>query len=129
MFLAKESFTKDLRIRQNYKDIITDEIVKDDIGRFIKFYKDTTSAQARLMDFVADTQFILQLIRTVAFNETQNPIPLFPYVDHIAKDVILNKTLSHDNAKARLNEALEEAGYYKQFDTVLTDILSDWEIF
>lgn len=90
---------------------------------FKELYKAITSAQARLIDLSNDSRFILELIEELTDNEIKGG-SRFPYIDRIADDVIIRKTIAHKDVKKKL----EETGYYSQFDAALEDILKDWGI-
>ena len=92
---------------------------------FAAFYRSVTSAQARLIDFAADSRFILQLLQFIVKGEMKEGM-LFPFVRGIAEDVIVKKTLSHENAPKRMGKALMATECYMEFDRVLKKVLADW---
>ena len=92
-----------------------------------RFYKACTSAQARLIDFAADSRFLIQLLRFIVEGEMTKG-DLFPFVRGIAEDVIINKTLRHEDAPARMAKGLQTAEYFREFDQVLMRVLKDWEV-
>jgi hypothetical protein len=53
----------------------------------------TVKPGARLIDFAADSCFLVQLIRFIVKGELEKG-DLFPFVRGIAEDVIIKKTLS-----------------------------------
>lgn len=96
-------------------------------GGFTEFYRACTYAQARLIDFVADTRFLLELIAAVVGEETEKGA-LFPFVRGIAEEVIVNKSLSHEDAPSRMSRALRTTQYFMEFDSVLDRVLVRWGV-
>ena len=94
---------------------------------FADFYRACTTAQARLIDFAADTRFLLQIIRFIVDGEMKRD-DLFPFVKGIAEDVIVKKTLSHEDAPGKMAEALRSAEYFREFDGILNKILKAWGV-
>lgn len=94
---------------------------------FSDFYSVCTSSQARLIDFAADTQFLLRLIQFMV-HEEKDRLGLFPFVRGLAEDVIERKTVRHDEAPARMAKALQSAEYFGEFDNVLSRILRNWGV-
>lgn len=93
--------------------------------RLVDFYKVCTTSQARLIDFMADSQFLLQLFQFIVKGEIEKG-NLFPFVRGIAEDVIVTKTLLHEDAPAKMAKAMQSAEYFKEFDGVLNEILKGW---
>ncbi len=135
-FLARESITfRDLRTSK-MSSMGSMRLLRrfsmEGADTFVDFYRSCTSAQARLIDFEADSRFILQLIRfmveqNLELNSTKNG-NLFPYVRGIAEKVIIEKTLTHREARNRMSHALQTTEYFSEFKAVLSSIFSDWEI-
>ena len=96
-------------------------------GGFADFYKACTSAQARLIDFAADAQFLIRLMQFIVKGETESR-ELFPFVRGIAEAVIVEKTLAHEDVPKQMAKALMAAEYFAEFDGVLTNTLSDWGV-
>ena len=96
-------------------------------GSFADFYKACTSAQARLIDFAADAQFLIRLMQFIVKGEMESR-ELFPFVRGIAEEVIVEKTLSHEDAPQQMAKALMAVEYFREFDGVLTNTLSDWGV-
>jgi len=96
-------------------------------GSFADFYKACTSAQARLIDFAADAQFLIRLMQFIVKGETEGR-ELFPFVRGIAEEVIVEKTRSHEDAPQQMAKALMAAEYFREFDGVLARTLSDWGV-
>ena len=94
---------------------------------FADFYKACTSAQARLIDFAGDSLFLLNLLRCIIKGETETGA-LFPFIRGIAEDVIINKSVRHEEASAKMAKALQTAEYFCDFDGVLIEVLKDWGI-
>ncbi len=97
------------------------------LPNFTNFYQACTYTQARLIDFLADSRFLIQLLSFIVRSERQRGA-LFPYVRGIAEDIIVNKTLSHEEAPKRIEKALQSAEYFREFDTVLKNVLADWGV-
>ncbi len=102
-------------------------MMKESGGGFADFYKACTSAQARLIDATADSRFLLQLLRFVVKGEMEEGA-LFPFVRGLAEDVIINKSVNHEEAPAKMAKALQTAEYFRDFDGVLTKVLADWGV-
>lgn len=135
-FLARESVTKrelrnDKMFRIGSMRFIRNSMMHGE-DTFIEFYRSCTSAQARLIDFEADSRFVLQLIRFMVEQnlgkEENDNGNLFPFVRGIAEKVIIEKTLTHREARNRMSHALKTAEYFSEFKAVLSSIFTDWEI-
>lgn len=94
---------------------------------FADFYKACTSAQARLIDAQADAAFIVQLLRFMVNGEIEQGV-LFPFVQGIANDVIVAKSVTHRGATGRIAKASRTSEYFAEFDEVLRSILSGWGV-
>ncbi|GAB1365837.1 hypothetical protein MASR1M36_07080 [Candidatus Cloacimonadaceae bacterium] len=135
-FLARESVTKrelrnDKMFRLGSMRFMRNSMMHGE-DTFIEFYRSCTSAQARLIDFEADSRFVLQLIRFMVEQnlgkEENDNGNLFPFVRGIAEKVIIEKTLTHREARNRMSHALKTAEYFSEFKAVLSSIFNDWEI-
>jgi hypothetical protein len=130
-FLAQESisnseFEKQLMMSRGFR--FFHHMIRSDSERgFIDFYKVCTSAQARLIDFAADSQFLLRLIQYMVQQENDKG-GLFPFVSGLAEEVIELKTVSHEEAPDKMARALQSAEYFKEFDQVLNRILKNWGV-
>ena len=96
-------------------------------GVFTEFYSACTQAQARLIDFIADARFLLQLLRFVVEGEIEKG-SLFPFVKGIAEDVISKKTVPHEEAPVKMAKAVRTTQYFREFDEVLNRVLVSWGI-
>lgn len=94
---------------------------------FLSFYKACSIAAARLIDFTLDTRFLLQLLQFVLMNEMNEEI-IFPFIRGLAEDVIIEKSIPHENAPAHMAKSLSNAEYFREFDRVLNGILKEWDI-
>lgn len=130
-FLAQESVKgtelKEDEMAFRHSRLFRHHRAHEDEGSFADFYKACTSAQARLIDFAADAQFLIRLMQFIVKGETENR-ELFPFVRGIAEEVIIEKTLSHEDAPQQMAKALMAAEYFREFDGVLAKILSDWGV-
>lgn len=129
-FLAQESISqveirKDIELFRPLR-FFQRHMMEEEIG-IIDFYNACTSSQARLIDYEADSLFLLQLLRFIVKGEMEKG-DLFPFVRGIAEDVIINKTLPHSNAPEKMAKALKTAEYFREFDGVLNDILMVWGV-
>jgi hypothetical protein len=130
-FLAQESVSLN-EIRKDMESLrplrfFRNHMMEERGTNIASFYRACTSAQARLIDFAADSRFLIRLLRFVAEGEIREG-DLFPFVRGIAEDVIVNKTLRHEDAPARMAKGLQTAEYFREFDQVLTRVLKDWEV-
>lgn len=92
----------------------------------VDLYGRLTTAEARLLDVRVDAVFLLGLIEAVVRAELRSDSPLMPYIAGIANSVILEKTLSHEEAKRRVVAGLGEAEQMEDFCEVLRSILKRW---
>jgi hypothetical protein len=97
------------------------------VTTFSEFYKVCTCAQARLIDFAADSQFLLRLMQYM-LREGDDKQNLFPFVRGLAEEVIERKTVSHEAAPDKMARALQSAEYFREFDQVLGRILNGWGV-
>ena len=130
-FLAQESATlgelhKDTELLGNSR-FFRHHIMREGDAGFAHFYRACTSAQARLIDFTADSRFLLQLLQFMVKSEMERGA-LFPFVRGIVEDVIADKTLSHEDAPSKMARALQTAEYFREFDGVLHKVLKDWGV-
>ena len=130
-FLAQESVSlseirKDMEVFRPLR-FFRNHMMEEGDTNIVRFYKACTSAQARLIDFAADSRFLIQLLRFIVEGEMKKG-DLFPFVRGIAEDVIVNKTLRHEDAPARMAKGLQTAEYFREFDQVLMRVLKDWEV-
>ncbi len=129
-FLAQESVSQ-AELRKDHEMVRSFRFFRHNMtkeyGTFPDFYKACTSAQARLMDFMSDSRFLIQLLRFVATGEMKRG-ELFPFVRGIAEDVIVKKTISHEDAPSKMEKALQSAEYFREFDSVLSDVLKVWRV-
>ena len=130
-FLAKESVTqseirKDMEKMEGHFRFFNRHMWKEQ-RVFTEFYRACTQAQARLIDFIADARFLLQLLRFVVEGEIVKGA-LFPFVGGIAEDVISKKTVSHEEAPRKMAKAVRTTLYFREFDEVLIRVLAGWGI-
>lgn len=128
-FLANESVTqseirKDMEKMERRLRFFSRHMWKEQ-GVFTEFYRACTQAQARLIDFIADSRFLLQLLRFVVEGEIEKGA-LFPFVRGIAEDVISKKTVSHEEAPGKMAKAVRTTQYFREFDEVLSRVLAGW---
>lgn len=128
-FLAQESITQS-ELHKMWEGSDSFRFLRHTVMRhydtsFADFYRACTSAQARLIDFQADSRFLLQLFRFIVKGEMERG-NLFPFVRAISEDVIVKKVLTHEDAPARMAKALQTAQYFGEFDKVLSDVLKTW---
>ena len=128
-FLAHESlnageFDKEERLNKNF-NIRHHVMIREDEGGFADFYKACTSAQARLIDFTMDSRFLIQLMQYIVKSESKRG-QLFPFVQGLAEDVIVEKTVSHADVPRQMAQALMSAEYFREFDGVLKKVIADW---
>jgi hypothetical protein len=130
-FLAQESITEmevhKMCERSESFHFLRHAVMRHDGAGFAEFYNSCTSAQARLIDFHADSQFLLQLLRFMVKREMEHG-SLFPFVRNISEDVIVKKVVSHEEAPAKMAKALQTAQYFGEFDKVLSDVLKMWGV-
>jgi len=130
-FLAQES-VEPMEIRKKFKNFEESKFMhhhmmrKDETG-FENFYRACTTAQARLIDIVPDSKFLLSLLRYIVEGEMNEKIS-FPFVRGIAQDVIINKSVSHEEAESNMSRALRTAEYFGEFELVLKKILRTWGV-
>ena len=94
---------------------------------FADFYKASTLAQARLIDFPADSLFLIHIFSFMVESELAEN-DLIPFVRGIAEDVIIKKTIPHEDAPKKMAKAIRTAEYFSEFEKVLIDILDVWGI-
>lgn len=94
---------------------------------FVDFYKACTSTQARLIDFIADSRFIIQLLQFIV-KEERDRGALFPFVRGVAEAVIVDKTIRHEEAPKNMASALQTVEYYREFDDVLKKVMTNWQV-
>lgn len=130
-FLAQESlsqaeFRKSKEMFEHFR-FFRHHMMEEGEAGLIDFYSACTTAQARLIDFIADSRFLLQLLVCIVKGEIERG-NLFPFVRGIAEDVIIRKTLPHDEAPNKMATALQTAEYFREFDDVLGRVLKDWGV-
>ena len=130
-FLAQESFKAgdiniEERLNKNF-NIIRHDMIRESEGGFAEFYKACTSAQARLIDFTMDSRFLIQMMGYIVKSEYKRG-QLFPFVQGLAEDVIVEKTVPHEDVPKQMAQALMSAEYFREFDGVLRKVLADWEL-
>jgi hypothetical protein len=130
-FLAQESvkpgeFEKEMEM-EVFRRFFRRHMMTERRSDFADFYRACTCSQARLIDFVADSRFLLQFIRFILESEMKKG-DLFPFVRGLAEEVIINKTVSHEEAPSRMAKALQSAEYFRDFDKVLRKILAEWGV-
>lgn len=128
-FLAQESLTasdlvKEERVNKNFS-IIRHVQMREKGEGFADFYKACTSAQARLIDFAMDSRFLIQLMQYIVKSEYKRG-QLFPFVQGLAEDVIVEKAVSHEDVPRQMARALISAEYFREFDGVLKKVMADW---
>ncbi|GEM_PF-1463168 len=130
-FLAQESFREGQIKAENmefmHSQFFRQHMMREGESGFADFYRSCSSAQARLLDFAADSYFLLQLLQFIVRGEMEEGM-LFPFVRGIAEDVIVKKTLSHEEAPKRMAKAVQAAEYFREFDNVLEKVLVDWGV-
>ena len=94
---------------------------------FANFYAACTSAQARLIDLYADSQFLVDLMRFMAEEEMKKG-RLFPFIRGLAEEVIERKTTTHTKASIKMVKSLQAVEYFRDFDQVLVKITNDWGV-
>lgn len=129
-FLASESVSsleirEELLMFRKVRSFLHHMMMRDDWKAFADFYTACAVAQSRLIDFVADSLFIVKLLQFMVREELENKV-LFPFVRGLAEDVIVNKSVGHKEAPSRMAKALQSKEYYSEFDRVLTRILRNW---
>ncbi len=128
-FLAQEKIThKELHSDLDkfmHNRFFRHSMMEEKESTFTEFYSACTSAQARLIDFVPDSKFLLDVIQVIVKNEIQEG-KIFPYVKGIAEEVIIRKTISHEDAPDKMAKAIQTEEYYKEFESVLISILKEW---
>jgi hypothetical protein len=97
----------------------------DGVSAFSDFYSACTSSQARLIDSAADSRFLLQIMQFMVREELEKG-QLFPSVRRLAEDVIVRKTVRHEEIPSRMASALQSAEYFMEFSQVLNRLLRDW---
>ncbi len=128
-FLAQESVTR-VELDKNMEMFSHNRFsyrMMEGRDSFADFYKACTTAQARLIDFVEDSRFLLHLLRFIVEGEVKNGA-LFPFVKGIAESVIVHKTMNHDVVPHKMAKALQTAEYFREFDGVLRKVLVDWGV-
>ena len=128
-FLAQESlkageFDKEERLNKNF-NIFHHVMIHENEGGFADFYKVCTSAQARLIDFTMDSRFLIQLMQYIVKGEYKRG-QLFPFVQGLAEDVIVEKTVPHADVPRQMAQAMMSAEYFREFDGVLKKVMADW---
>jgi len=128
-FLAQESVTEEEieKIIGEHRHFFFSHRMREEFLSFPDFYKACSTAQARLVDFIPDSIFLVQLLHFIVKEESENS-RLFPFVKGIAEDVIINKTISHEDALIKMAKALRTVEYFKEFDGVLERVLIKWNI-
>jgi len=130
-FLANDSISqKDLKKYRNSapKQFYHFLSIEEGSITFIDFYDACTSAQARIIDYRADSLFLMQLLQFTVELMGKKRDRLFPYLKGIAQDVIENKTVSHEEAPSRFLKAVQSSEYFAEFDKVLRKVLAIWGI-
>jgi hypothetical protein len=131
-FLAQETvkhseIEKDLMMSTRFRFFRHHMMRGEGESGFSDFYAACTSSQARLIDFVADSQFLLRLMQFMVSEKMDRHI-LFPFVRGLAEDVIERKTVRHEEAPARMAKGMQSAEYFGEFDRVLSQVLRNWGI-
>lgn len=128
-FLAQESVTEE-EIKKTigeHEDSFFRHKMREEFFSFSDFYKACSTAQARLIDFVPDSIFLVQLLHFIVKEESKNN-QLFPFVKGITEEVIINKTISHEEALRKMAKALQAVEYFREFDDVLGLIFKRWNM-
>ncbi|MDD5529519.1 MAG: P-loop NTPase [bacterium] len=130
-FLAQESISeKEMDMLGEYRFLRHYRMREENVS-FVDFYKVCTSTQARLIDFREDSIFLLRLFHgMITYNEKgkeKGESVLFPFVKGIAEDVIVNKSVSHEEEQNRIAKAFQAAEYFKEFNAALKGVLKKWE--
>ena len=130
-FLAKDSITQteirnEMERMEGHFPFFRSHMLKEQ-GAFAEFYRVCTQTQARLIDFLADARFLLQLLRFIVQGEIEKGA-LFPFVEGIAEDVINKKIVSHEEAPGKMVTAVRTTQYFREFDEVLNRVLAGWRV-
>jgi hypothetical protein len=131
-FLATESATrsevnKDFFMSRGFRIFGPHMMKGDGISSFSDFYSACTSAQARLIDFAADARFLVQLMQFMTREELERKA-LFPFVRGLAEDVIIRKTVKHEEAPSKMARIMQSVEYYREFNEILTRVLTNWDL-
>jgi hypothetical protein len=128
-FLAQESLEQDEIENEKIisKLVISRHFVKFSMSGFVDFYKACSCAQARLIDYAEDSQFLLQLLRSAVESEIESNV-LLPFIRGLAEDVIVKKLISHQEAPSKIGKALQTADYFREFDEVLKETIKKWAV-
>jgi len=92
---------------------------------FVDFYKKCTSVQARLIDFIPDSRFLIKLFQFIISNEAKDSL-LFPFVRDLAESVIIRKSESYESGLHKMSKVLQNVEYFREFNEVLEKVLLDW---
>jgi hypothetical protein len=94
---------------------------------FPAFFASCAKSQARIIDYLSDSRFLLRLLRFIVKGEIEKGA-LFPFVRGIAEDVIIRKTISHEDAPSKMAKAVLTTQYFREFDEVLERVLASWRV-
>lgn len=94
---------------------------------FISFYNTCTTVQSRLIDCGPDSEVIVKSLIHLIACESNNQLTS-PYVQHIAEDAIVNKTLKHTEIEKKLTNISPTIEYFNEFMRVLRKVVDNWEI-
>ena len=129
MFLANDQVDKDEFREKLFRKMpppIRYSFEKD--GRGMKrFYEAFAKAQARILDLDQDVRFLISIIEK-ALKEDSGREGLLPYIGGVAKKVIVNKTMSHEEGMEACQKGFRIAESLEQFEGVLSNVLDKWEI-
>ncbi len=94
---------------------------------FSDLYSAFCYAQARVIDLKNDLHFMLRVLRDSIHKEHNEEI-LFPAIRELLDNVIVNKTISHNESVIHLSKEISSASYMTKFQFVLAYAIKDWEI-
>ena len=93
---------------------------------FKRLFMACANAQARLLDFMQDSVFLIHLLRACCLNVDKEF--LFPYIRGVAENVIDRKSVDHAAATNELTQALNKAEYFSDFEEVLGSVVEAWGV-
>jgi hypothetical protein len=127
-FLAQERVDEKVRLQDKaFSERIFVARMRVDPGDFARFYEVCARTQARLIDVVPDSLFILRLLRFMVEHKMESG-GLFPFVRDLAESVIVNKSVSHEESSSKMATVMQTVEYFRDFDKVLDGILTEWGV-
>jgi|GEM_PF-5840349 len=97
-----------------------------EIGNFGDFYNSFCHAQVRLMDLFDDYNFLIDTLELMITENSKNKEIIFPNINDILNQVIINKSIPHSQAKEKLVEGLYASKYMVDFKNELQSISKEW---